>query len=161
MRTLLPGIPPQSGILLVTETLPYRDSHTEFSINTGSTVSFKIDVDPVTNYSIKIYRLGYYGGLGARQIADLGNAFAGVAQPDPLYDQTTGKTDCDNWSVSASWTATGAVSGIYIARLTRNDNSGASHIVFVVRDDSRNSDILVKTSDATWQAYNAYGGNNF
>ena len=132
-----------------------------FSINTGETVSFYVDVDPVATYSINIYRLGYYGGLGARRVAEVGNTLPGVAQPDPLYDQSTGKTDCANWSVSASWTATGAVSGIYIAKLTRNDNGGSSHIVFVVRDDSRNSDILVKTSDATWQAYNAYGGNNF
>ena len=144
---------------------------TEFSINTGGTVSFKIDVDPVINYSIKIYRLGYYGGMGARLIADLGNTFAGVAQPDPDYDQTTGKTDCGNWSVSAAWTATetdpetsittNVVSGIYIAKLTRNDTQGSSHIVFIVRDDARNSEILFKTADATWQAYNAYGGNNF
>jgi len=139
---------------------------TPFSINTGGTVNFKIDVDPAVQYSIRIYRIGYYGGAGARLIDDLGN-FAGVAQPDPLYHEETGMTSCANWSVSASWTAydngrsMNAVSGIYIAKLTRNDTQGASHIVFIVRDDAATSDILFKTADGTWQAYNAYGGNNF
>ncbi len=54
---------------------------TDISVNTGGTINFKIDVDPPANYTIKIYRLGYYQGNGARLIADLGT-FAGVAQPD-------------------------------------------------------------------------------
>ncbi len=33
-----------------------------------------------------------------------------------------------------------------------------SHIVFIVRDDDGGSDLLVQTSDTTWQAYNQYGG---
>ena len=53
------------------------------------------------------------------------------------------------------------MSGIYIARPSRDDagNVGkASHIVFIVRNDGGHSDILVQTSDTTWQAYNQYGG---
>ena len=53
-----------------------------------------------------------------------------------------------------------AVSGVYIAHLVRNDTGGESHITFVVRDDSSHSDIVLQTSDATWQAYNTYGGNS-
>src|SRR4029079_3836530 len=46
-----------------------------------------------------------------------------------------------------------------IAKLVREDgSSGVNHIIFVVRDDARTSDILVQTSDLTWQAYNRYGG---
>ena len=52
------------------------------------------------------------------------------------------------------------MSGVYIARLVRDDNGGASQIPFVVRDDAASSDMLVRTSDATWQAYNKYGGNS-
>ncbi len=52
------------------------------------------------------------------------------------------------------------VSGIYIAKLVRPDTGGASHIVFVVRDDASTSDLLFQTSDTTWQAYNDYGGNS-
>ena len=53
-----------------------------------------------------------------------------------------------------------AVSGLYIALLTRNDTGGQSQIPFVVRDDSSHSDLVVQTSDETWQAYNDYGGNS-
>ena len=53
-----------------------------------------------------------------------------------------------------------AVSGVYIALLTRNDTGGQSHITFVVRDDASHSELVVQTSDETWQAYNTYGGNS-
>src|SRR5690606_25546327 len=49
----------------------------------------------------------------------------------------------------------------YIAKLTRNDTSGASHIIFIVRNDGVASDILFQTSDPTWHAYNSYGGSDF
>ena len=52
------------------------------------------------------------------------------------------------------------MSGVYIAHLVRNDNGGDSQIPFVVRDDSSHSDVILQTSDATWQAYNNYGGNS-
>ena len=55
------------------------------------------------------------------------------------------------------------MSGVYIAHLVRDDAQdpgGDSQIPFVVRNDSSHSDIVVSTSDATWEAYNAYGGNS-
>ncbi len=54
-----------------------------------------------------------------------------------------------------------AVSGIYFAKLVREDESAeGSHIVFIVRDDDGGSDLLFQTMDTTWQAYNQYGGNS-
>ena len=82
-------------------------------------------------------------------------------QPTCLNDVATGLIDCGNWAVSASWAVpSDAVSGIYFAKVVRPDTGGASHIVFVVRDDDGGSDILFQTSDTTWQAYNDYGGNS-
>jgi hypothetical protein len=52
------------------------------------------------------------------------------------------------------------MSGVYFAKLVRLDNGEASPLIFVVRNDSSHSDILVQTSDPTWQAYNSYGGNS-
>ena len=40
------------------------------------------------------------------------------------------------------------------------DPGGDSQIPFVVRNDASHSDMLVATSDATWEAYNDYGGNS-
>ena len=49
-----------------------------------------------------------------------------------------GLIDAGNWAVSASWAIPDdAVSGVYIAKLVRQDGTaGASHIPFIVRDDS-------------------------
>ena len=68
--------------------------------------------------------------------------------------------DCSNWGVSASWTVpTTLVSGVYFAHIFRTDGtSDENQIPFVVRDDASHSDILFKTDDETWQAYNDWGG---
>lgn len=135
----------------------------EFSVNKGDSVHFKIDIASSSPqpYTVKIYRLGWYQGNGARFMADLG-ALSGAAQPQPNYDPVTGKTDCNNWAVSAAWKVPAtAVSGVYIARLDCPSVGDGTTLVFVVRDDQANAPVLFKTSDATWQAYNPYGGNNF
>jgi VCBS repeat-containing protein len=135
-----------------------------FSVNQAETVDFKINTD-ATNYQIDIYRLGYYGGAGARKITAATIALGQPqVQPDCATDPATGLVDCGTWATSASWSTAGQTSGIFLAKLTRIDNgvpsAAASHIVFVVRDDSRHSNLLFQTSDTTWQAYNRYGGNS-
>ena len=134
---------------------------TDISVNKGETVRFKINTS-ASGYQIQIYRLGYYQGNGAASRRHRCHHRHASAEPtQPLTDAATGLVDCGNWAESAHWDVPStAVSGIYIAKLIRNDNSGASHIVFIVRDDSSNSDLLFKTSDTTWQAYNVYGGNS-
>ena len=134
---------------------------TDFSVNHGETVSFKIKTDAAA-YRIDIYRLGFYGGLGARKVATIEpSATLPQNQPACVSDASTKLVDCGNWAVSASWAVpSDAVSGVYIARPVRTDTGGASHIVFVVRDDEGKSDMLFQTGDATWQAFNKYGGSN-
>jgi hypothetical protein len=134
---------------------------TDISVNHGSPVSFKINTNS-TDYRIDIYRLGYYGGLGARKVDTI--THTGLqTQPDPLVDPTTGLVDAGNWSVSATWNVPAdAVSGVYIAKLTRLDGTaGENQIPFIVRDDSSHSDVVFQTSDETWQAYNGWGIANF
>ena len=135
---------------------------TSMSVNAGGTIRFKVKTT-ASRYHIDIYRLGYYQGNGARlQQANVQpTASLPQSQPACLTDSSTGLIDCGNWGVSGSWTAPAtSVSGVYLARLVRDDNGGASQIPFVVRNDAASSDMLVRTSDATWQAYNAYGGNS-
>jgi hypothetical protein len=135
---------------------------TDISVNVGQTISFKIKTT-ASNYTIDVYRLGWYGGLGARKIASVTpSATLPQTQPNCITDPSTQLYDCGNWAVSASWAVpAGTVSGVYVARLFRPDLGDASHITFVVRDDASTSAVLFKTSDATWQAYNAYGGADF
>jgi hypothetical protein len=138
---------------------------TSMSVDAGQTESFKVTSG--SSYHIDILRLGYYGGAGARKVASniIPSAPLPQVQPSCLTDSSTGLIDCGNWSVSASWTVpSNAVSGVYIAHLVRdgdpNDPSGSSQIPFVVRNDGGHSNILYSTSDATWEAYNSYGGNS-
>ena len=137
---------------------------TDISVNRGGTVNFKINT-PSTDYRLDIYRMGYYGGTGARKVATVQpSATLPQAQPNCLTDAATGLIDCGNWAESASWAVpSDATSGIYFAKAIREDgnNAGrASHIVFIVRDDAGSADILFQTADTTWQAYNTYGGNS-
>ena len=134
---------------------------TEFSVNHGQAVSFKVATN-ASAYTIDIYRIGWYQGNGARKVATITpSATLPQIQPGCLTDGVTGLVDCGNWGVSASWTTpTTAVSGVYVARLARPDTGGASHVMFVVRDDERSSQILFQTNDTTWQAYNEFGGNS-
>ena len=160
IENAIPGNPKSEWDVTGAGDLSIQGFATDMSVNKGATIGFKINVVGAVNYNLKIYRLGYYQGNGARLITDLGS-LAGISQPNPITNSTTGLVDCGNWAESASWAVpANAVSGIYIAKLTRSDTQGSSHIVFVVRDDSGNSNLLFKTSDATWQAYNVYGGNS-
>ncbi|MDA0161538.1 DUF4082 domain-containing protein [Solirubrobacter ginsenosidimutans] len=135
---------------------------TTMSVNKGETIRFRVKT-PSTSYHIDIFRLGYYGGNGARLQAGGIRPTATLPQTQPACITTaaTGLIDCGNWALSASWAVPAdAVSGVYIALLKRDDASGASQIPFVVRDDASNSQMLLRTSDSTWQAYNSYGGNS-
>ena len=102
---------------------------TDISVNKGETIRFKIKTN-ATNYRLDIYRLGYYGGLGARKVATVTpSAPLPQTQPDPITDASTGLVDCGNWAESASWAVPAtATSGVYIAKLVRTDTGGASHI---------------------------------
>jgi hypothetical protein len=158
----LPGNPSSEWQITGAGDLTIQGFATEISVNKGETIRFKIKTD-AAGYTINVYRLGYYGGLGARLVGNgVITAPLPQTQPSPVVEIATGLIDCGNWEESAHWDVPAtAVSGIYIARLVRTDNGGASHIVFIVRDDASTSDMIFKTSDASWQAYNDYGGNNF
>lgn len=155
----------------------------QMSVQAGDTVSFK--VQSPTPYHVEIYRLGYYGGDGARLMSTAAQTAAtypanftrdgtpgspldttvidDVPDGKPLNcsTQPTGLTDCGNWPVTATWSVpSDAVSGLYIANFDQTDGNGVMPYPFVVRNDSSHSDIVVQTDDETWQAYNMWGGRN-
>ncbi len=158
----LPGVPKSEWDVEGAGDPSIQGFATSMSVNAGQRVDFKIKTDAAA-YTIKIYRLGYYQGLGARQVGTA-NPSASLPQRQPacVTDGNTDIYDCGTWGVSAGWQVPStAVSGIYIARLIRTDTGGDSHIVFIVRNDGNTSDVLFQTSDSTWQAYNRYGGASF
>ncbi|MET1005384.1 MAG: DUF4082 domain-containing protein [Propionibacteriaceae bacterium] len=130
---------------------------TDISVNRGSTIGFKVKTT-ASSYRLDIYRMGYYGGRGARKITTV-NPTSYPTQPNSCLSNSTGLVDCGNWAQTASWAVPAdAVSGIYFAKLVAG--TAASHIMFIVRNDASTSDLFFQTSDTTWQAYNDYGGNS-
>ena len=128
------------------------------SVNAGSQISFFVNtIDP--QYTLTIYRLGYYGGLGGRQMTQP-VTLTGIAQPIPTPDPTYGMAEC-NWSspyvltVPSNW-----VSGMYVVKLVGSQSGKQRYIVFVVRNDGRASDLMFQSSVSTYQAYNAWGGKS-
>ena len=158
----LPGSPSSEWDISGAGSATIQGFATDISVNQGETVRFKVDTD-ASAYRLDIYRMGYYGGMGARRVATIRPSVPlPQNQPACLTDASTGLIDCGNWAESASWAVPpDATSGIYFAKLVRESGgTGASHVVFIVRDDDGGSDLLFQTSDTTWQAYNSYGGNS-
>jgi len=98
---------------------------TRFSVSPGETVTFKIK-SISDNYRVDIYRLGYYQGHGARKVGSVVPAEEvqlPQSQPDCHIDKNTLLYDCGNWHPSVHFhVPENATSGVYIARLTRQDN---------------------------------------
>ena len=131
------------------------------STNVGSEVDFKINNQTGNaNYQINIYRLGYYGGDGARLIDTIQHqSTTAIVQPNPITDPATGLIDAGNWQVTDVWNVpSDAVSGVYVANIV--DGSQVFQIPFIIKDDSSTSDIIFQTADQTWEAYNGWGGAN-
>ena len=131
----------------------------------GDDVPLHVSTAPEARYRILVYRLGWYGGVGARLVACLprcDGARAGVTQPVPAPD-ATGYINAD-WPVTDSlhigedW-----VSGYYLirAQLLSGPAAGTSATTFlVVRRFHSSSAILVQVPVNTWEAYNGWGGKS-
>ena len=86
----LPGNYPQYGDLNI------QGFATEMSVGLGETVHFKVNTDAHA-YRLDIYRLGYYGGLGARKVATVHPDVAlPQDQPPCLFVSATRLVDCGN-----------------------------------------------------------------
>jgi hypothetical protein len=128
------------------------------SVNLGESITFYVTVNPAQQYTMDVYRMGWYQGLGGRLMQSI-PPLQGVAQPACPVDATTGLIEC-NWTpsytltVPPNWT-----SGVFMVQLT-NAQGYQNYITFVVRDDARVADILFQQSVATYQAYNNYPGDS-
>jgi PKD repeat protein len=138
---------------------------TQTSYNLGENVPIKIGTDlssfPGTNVNVSVYRIGYYGGDGARLIAGAGATNVKVNNTFQCNSQntTTGELSCSNWGVS--YTIPGnklPVSGIYEAVFTDVADGGISnYVVFPVRNDAAHSAVQYVLPSADYEAYNTWG----
>ncbi|MEU4390610.1 N,N-dimethylformamidase beta subunit family domain-containing protein [Kribbella sp. NPDC023855] len=136
---------------------------TQTSATCGDTVGLKVSsAEPV---SIVAYRMGYYQGLGAREIWRQDGVPAAV-QAEPTTGGTANGNDLRMTS-AAHWTTTTTipvnatwVPGTYLIKIT--GGGAASYAPLTVRDDSGTKHkLLIQQATTTWQAYNKYGGVSF
>jgi len=105
------------------------------SVKAGETVKFHFSTQPATRWIIEIYRMGWYGGDGARLVERLG-PFEGVEQPEAPIGEKRLRV-CD-WPSAAEWTVPNdAVSGVYLGKLSAGEEGPQSYLIFVVRDDRK------------------------
>jgi hypothetical protein len=129
------------------------------SVNKGESLTFFVNTS-APRFDLYIYRSGYYDGMGGRLIQAVPD-LEGRAQPACYYEFDTGLTSCGQWTPSYELTIPDEwVSGVYIAKMVRQDDGGQNFMIFVVRDDDRDSAILYQQSVTTYHAYNYYGGKS-
>lgn len=134
------------------------------SVNRGDRLELFVNT-AADFYTLHIYRMGWYQGTGAREIAGPIRR-QGQVQPPPTTDAATGLIEC-RWDNPLTLAiplnrsdATDWASGVYLAKLTAEPTGDQSYIMFVVRDDARPSTYLVQSSVTTFQAYNNWGGKS-
>ncbi len=126
-------------------------SHT--SLRAGETLSIFVSTNPASAFTLEIYRMGYYGGLGGRLMRTF-EVMPGIVQPDPEIGPNRLR-DCSwepalSFAIPEDW-----LSGVYLGKLTALRDGTQSYVIFIVRDD-READFIFQCSDTTWQAYNRW-----
>jgi len=133
------------------------------SVAAGESIDIFVSTSPARKFTIDLYRMGYYGGTGARHMQRLG-PFQGTAQPVPEMTALPARlrecqwSPCTTLTIPADWP-----SGVYLGKLSTISESPSdpywqSYVIFIVKDH-RPADILFQCSDNTWQAYNRWPVN--
>lgn len=130
------------------------------SVSVGESIDVMVSTKPTREFSVEFFRMGYYGGRGARLVKRMG-PFQGITQPTPKPAEKA-LHEC-RWKTSFTLTIPDDwLSGVYLGRLTTivpvDEPYWQSYVVFIVSDD-RPADILFQCSDNTWQAYNRWPNN--
>jgi hypothetical protein len=128
------------------------------SASGGQTLDLYVNT-AAPSYTIEIFRTGWYGGRGARRVWGPITA-RGLRQPIPIPEPQTGLVDCDWQSPVSLVIGSDWRSGIYLAKLEESVGRRQSYVIFVVRDDSDDADVVFELPVNTYQAYNFWGGRS-
>jgi N,N-dimethylformamidase beta subunit-like, C-terminal len=134
-------------------------------ITAGPGDDIQLHVSTPSRYRLVVYRMGWYGGDGARLVGCLPGCSTdeqGQVQPVPGKAEPTRA----NWPVTdilhidPAW-----VSGYYLVEALATDGpyagrAGTTFFVLHPAAGSDPTDILVQVPVNTWEAYNEWGGNS-
>jgi hypothetical protein len=122
----------------------------------GDTQRIYVDAPGARRVRIRVFRMGWYGGMGGRE-ALVSRLLPIVPQPPCTHRSATGLTECA-WHPTLSFTIPPALpSGVYIVKLSAA--SGESDCLFVVEASSRQP-LVAQLPTSTYEAYNAWGGDS-
>lgn len=126
------------------------------SAQAGQTVKLYVST-AAAHFHVDVYRMGYYGGAGARLI-DSSAETPGVQQPACPVTSGVNMVNCSAWTSSVSLSVTPAwVAGDYLLKLVAEPGQ-SSYVPLTITDPSNSSTYLAINSVFTWQAWNPYGG---
>jgi hypothetical protein len=127
------------------------------AIAPGETQRIYVDAPGARSVTIQVYRMGWYGGTGGRLVLQ-SRPLPAVLQPPCTHRFSTGLTEC-SWHATLSFAIPEALpSGVFIAKLSA-DTGAQSDCIFIVRSP-RPSPLLVEIPTASYEAYNAWGGDS-
>jgi hypothetical protein len=125
----------------------------------GQSVTLYVNTS-APHFHVDAYRVGYYGGAGARLVWS-SKQQSGKAQPNCPLTPGVNMVSCDNWTPSLTVPITAAfVQGDYLFKLTGADNE-QSYVPLTVWDPNSHGAYLFKNDVFTWQAWNPYGGYDY
>jgi uncharacterized repeat protein (TIGR01451 family) len=134
----------------------------ETSALPGDTLHFHVSTDPAAPYRVEIYRLGWYGGSGARLVGCVPGC-AGFSQGQPQPRPAAGAPG----PLRASWPVTDtfvlpadAASGYYRVRFVLPGGQSSATFVIVRAPPGAQAAVLVQVPVNTWQAYNSWDGRS-
>jgi hypothetical protein len=134
----------------------------ETSALPGDTLHYHVSAVPAAPYRIEVYRLGWYGGTGARLVGCMPNCAdfrPGQSYPMPAPDGNGMVTA--GWPVTDSFTLPAdAETGYYRARFVLANGRSTDTYVIVRPPPGEQAHILVQVPVNTWQAYNTWGGRS-
>lgn len=110
----------------------------------------------IGDYTVTAYRLGSYGGAGAREVWHADAPVKGITQPTARI--AADRTVTTDWSPSATIPTTGWPEGSYLLLLRATNGGKARYVPVVVRSATTRDRLVLDSAVLTYEAYNRWGG---
>jgi len=135
----------------------------------GDAVTLAISAQVTTRFTLDVYRVGWYYGLGGRRMLSVPNLLSAA---HGYWTPATGLRDCATCILDPAthllephWTPTYALTlphdwpgGVYLLKLTATAHHAESYVPLVVRSPHPQHTILASLPTNTYQALNPWGG---
>lgn len=141
---------PAASVATDTQLAGYAD-HT--SVLPGESFGLYV-TSTLGDVAVAAYRVGSYGGRGARLVWQSPEPLKGTKQPDPVIE--AGNMVVAEWAKTADLTTTDWPEGSYLLKLTAGGRS--RYVPLTVRSRSTAGRLVMVNAVITDQAYNDWGG---